>query len=84
MAGMNPLLISMASSQEDKQNMQQTRMRNLWAPMSVTMADCDNLWRLTISALCLPNLMYFLLLVFIQKYINKVILENCPALVNLI
>lgn len=53
---------NMARSQEDKLNMKQKKVRNNWAPLSVTFADCDDLLRIMITASLLPNIMHFPLL----------------------
>lgn len=60
MADLNPLLASLASSQEDKLNMKQRRVRNSWIPLSVTLADCDILLGIMVSAPLLPNTYTFL------------------------
>lgn len=60
MADLNPLLASLAGSQEDMLNMKQRRVRNSWTPLSVTLADCDMLLRVMVSASLLPNTYTFL------------------------
>lgn len=55
MADLNPLLASLACSQKDNLNMKERRVRNSWTPLSVTLADCDILLRVMVSASLLPN-----------------------------
>lgn len=60
MADLSPLLASLAGSQEDKLNMKQRRVRSSYTPLSVTLADCNILLRVIVSASLLPNTYTFL------------------------